>query len=150
MHSSYPIFDEDSQLFVPSITFANMEISNGLKPTKDDLTHEIPTQNHLVFALAGVYLASSRIGNEKDQKSRVIVNYASKTFIIYSLTDSEITPEALKAIETFEQPFEKLSHHLAELPADLKKQLCKHIMHAPRHNCSHCKENIEETPLMED
>ncbi|CAI9270897.1 unnamed protein product [Lactuca saligna] len=65
MHPSYPIFDEDSQLLVPSITFANMGISNGSKPTKDDLTHEIPTQDHLVFALAGVYLASSRICNGK-------------------------------------------------------------------------------------
>ena len=101
MHSSDPIFDEDSQLLVPKITFVNMGINNGLKPTKDDLTHEIPTQDHLVFALAGVYLASSRIGNDKDQKSRVRVNYASKNFVIYSLTDSEITPEALKAIETF-------------------------------------------------
>jgi hypothetical protein len=126
-----------------------MGINNSSKPTKDDLTHEIPTQDHIVFALAGVYLASSRIGNGKDQKSRVRVNYASKNFVIYSLTDSEITPEALKAIETFEQPFEKFSHQLAKL-SDLKKQLCKHIMHAPRHNCSHCKENIEETPFMED
>ncbi|CAI9271750.1 unnamed protein product [Lactuca saligna] len=150
MHSSYPIFDEDSQLIVPSITFANMGISNGSKPTKDDLPRESPTQDHLIFALAGVYLASSRIGNGKDQKSRIRVNYASKTFIIYSLTDSEITPEAMKAIETFEQPFEKFSHQLAELPADIKKQLCKHIMHAPRHNCSHCSENTEETPFMED
>jgi hypothetical protein len=88
MHSSYPIFDEDSQLLVPSITFANMGISNGSKPTKDDLTHEIPTQDHLVFTLAGVYLASSHIGNGKDQKSRVRVNYASKNFVIYSLTDN--------------------------------------------------------------
>ncbi|XP_042753650.1 uncharacterized protein LOC122195670 [Lactuca sativa] len=150
MHSSYPIFDEDSQLIVPSITFANMGISNGSKPTKDDLPRESPTQDHLIFALAGVYLASSRIGNGKDQKSRIRVNYASKTFIIYSLTDSEITPEAMKAIETFEQPFEKFSHQLAELPADSKKQLCKHIMHASRHNCSHCLENTEETPFMED
>ncbi|CAI9291198.1 unnamed protein product [Lactuca saligna] len=131
MHSSYPIYDEDSQLLIPSITFANMRISNGSKPTKDDLPHETLTHDHLIFALAGVYLASSPIGNIKDQKSIVKVNYASKTFVIYSLTDNEITPEALKTIETFEQPFEKLSHHLAELPADLNKQLCKHIMHAP-------------------
>nr|KAJ0185503.1 hypothetical protein LSAT_V11C900488210 [Lactuca sativa] len=150
MHSSYPIFDEDSQLIVPSVTFANMGISNGSKPTKDDLPRESPTQDHLIFALAGVYLASSRIGNDKDQKSRIRVNYASKTFIIYSSTDNEITPEAMKAIETFEQPFENFSHQLAELPADIKKQLCKHIMHAPRHHCSHCSENTEETPFMED
>ena len=43
MHSSYPIFYEDSQLLIPSITFANMGISNGSKPTKDDLPHETPT-----------------------------------------------------------------------------------------------------------
>nr|KAJ0225643.1 hypothetical protein LSAT_V11C100047930 [Lactuca sativa] len=135
MHSSYRIFDEDSQLLVPSITFANMGISNDSKPTRDDLPHQTPTHDHLIFALAGVYLASYRIGNCKDQKSRIRVNYASKTFVIYSLTDSEITTEALKAIETFEQPFENFSHHLAELPTKLKKQLCKHIMHAPRHNC---------------
>ncbi|CAI9262003.1 unnamed protein product [Lactuca saligna] len=127
-----------------------MGISNDSKPTKDDLPRESPTQEYLIFALAGVYLPSSRIGNGKDQKSRIRVNYASKTFIIYSLTDSEITPEAILAIETFEQPFEKFSHQLAELPADIKKQLCKHIMHAPRHNCSHCSENTEETPFMED
>nr|KAJ0224793.1 hypothetical protein LSAT_V11C100016620 [Lactuca sativa] len=140
----------NKQLLVPNITFANIGISNGSKPTKDDLPHDEPTQDHLIFALAGVYLASSRIGNGKDQKSRIRVNYTSESFVIYSLTDNEITPEALKAIETFEQPFEKFSHHLAELPADLKKQLCKHIISAPRHNCSHCKENIEETPFMED
>ncbi|CAI9277364.1 unnamed protein product [Lactuca saligna] len=149
-HSSYPNFDEDSQLIVPSITVANMGISNGSKPTKDDLPRESPTQDHLIFALVGVYLASSRIGNGKDQKSRIRVNYASKTFIIYSLTDNEITSEAMKAIETFEQPFKKFSHQLAELPTDIKKQLCKHIKHAPRHNCSHCSENTEETPFMED
>lgn len=34
MHSSFPIFDEDSQLLVPSITLANMGISNGSKPQK--------------------------------------------------------------------------------------------------------------------
>ncbi|XP_052620272.1 uncharacterized protein LOC111875855 isoform X2 [Lactuca sativa] len=150
MHSSYPIFDEDSQIIVPSITFANMGISNGSKPTKDDLPRESPTQDHLIFALIDVYLASSRISNGKDQKSRIRVNYASKNFIIYLLTVSEITPEAMKAIETFEQPFEKFSHQLAELPVDIKKQLCKHIMHAPKHNCSHCSENTEETPFMED
>ncbi|CAI9262068.1 unnamed protein product [Lactuca saligna] len=104
-----------------------MGVSNGSKPTKDDLPRESPTQDHLIFALPGVYLASSHISNE-----------------------SEITSEAMKAIETFEQPFEKFSHQLAELPADIKKQLCKHIMHAPRHNCSHCSENTEETPFMED
>lgn len=78
------------------------------------------------------------------------MNYANKTFIIYSLTDSEITPEALKAIETFEQSFKMFSHQLPKLPADIKKQLCKNIMHAPRHICSHCTENTEETPFMED
>ncbi|CAI9274395.1 unnamed protein product [Lactuca saligna] len=57
MHSSYPIFDEDSQLLVPSTTFANMGISNDSKPTRDDPPHEVPTQDHLIFALAGVYLA---------------------------------------------------------------------------------------------
>ncbi|CAI9281899.1 unnamed protein product [Lactuca saligna] len=123
-----------------------MVISNGSKPTKDDLPHETSTHDHLIFALVGVYLGSSRIGNGKDQKSRVRVNYTSKTFVIYSLTESEITPEALQTIKTFE----KLSHHLAELHVDLKKQLCKHIMHAPRRNFSHCKENTEETPFMED
>ncbi|CAI9265473.1 unnamed protein product [Lactuca saligna] len=115
MHSSYLIFNEDFQLLVPSITFANMGINNGLKPTNDDLPHEVPTQNHLIFALAGVYLASSRIGNGKDQKSQARINYTSNTFIIYSLQDNGITPDAIRAIETFEQPFEKFSHHLAEL-----------------------------------
>ena len=61
LHSSYPLFDEESQLLVPSITFANMGISNGSKPTKDDLPHDAPTEEHLLYALSGVYLAASRI-----------------------------------------------------------------------------------------
>ncbi|KAL4555394.1 hypothetical protein LXL04_038012 [Taraxacum kok-saghyz] len=126
-----------TELLVPSISFANMGISNGSKPTKEDLPHEAPTE--------GVYLAASRIGNGQNQKSKVRINYVSKTFLIYSMTDTKITPDAIKALETFKQPFEKFSHHLAELPSDMKKQLCKHIMHAPQHNCSHCSENIEET-----
>lgn len=150
MYSSYPFFDEDSQVLVPSITFAHMGISNGSKPSRDELVHETPTQDHLIYALSGVYLASSRIGKGKEQKSKVRINYASKTILIYSQTDSEITGEALKALETFEQPFENMSHYLTELPSEVKKLLCKHIMHAPRHNCSYCSKNTEEAPFMEN
>nr|KAJ0217686.1 hypothetical protein LSAT_V11C300153420 [Lactuca sativa] len=49
-------------------------------------------------------------------------------FYPINYSNSERTPEALKVIETFEQPFKKFSHQLAELSNDLKKQLCKHIM----------------------
>lgn len=71
MYSNYPIFDEDSWLLAPSITFENMGISNSSKPSQDELPHEAPTQDHLIFALTCVYLASSRIGSGKDQRSLV-------------------------------------------------------------------------------
>lgn len=109
LYSSYPFFDEDFQLLVPSITFAYMGISNGTKPTKDELPHETPSEDHLIFALAGVYLASSRIGIGKDQKSQVRINYCSKTFLIYSTTDTEISAEGMQAVDKFEEPFEKFS-----------------------------------------
>nr|KAJ0220986.1 hypothetical protein LSAT_V11C200090770 [Lactuca sativa] len=48
-----------------------------------------------------------------------------------------------------QQPFEKISYHLAELPVELKNQLCKHVIHAPKHNYNQCNENTEETPFME-
>jgi hypothetical protein len=149
LYSSYPFFDEESQLLVPSITHAYLGVSNGSKPTKDELPHEAPTENHLILALAGVYLASSRIGLSPDQRSKVRINYCSKTLLVYSVTETEITAEGLKAIERFEAPFEKFSQILAELPTEVKKQLCRHIRHAPRHNCNYCEENQEDTPFTE-
>lgn len=149
LYSSYPFFDEESQLLVPSITFAHLGISNGTKPTKDELLHETPSPEHLIFGLAGVYIASSRIGKAKDQRSDARINYCSKTFVIYTTIDSEISTEGIKALEMFEEQFEKFTGHLAELPSDIKRQLCKHINTSPRHSCNYCKENVEDTPFME-
>ncbi|XP_071728727.1 uncharacterized protein [Rutidosis leptorrhynchoides] len=48
MHSSYPMFNEDQQLLVPSFTIAYLGVSNGNYPTRDEALKITPTIDHLV------------------------------------------------------------------------------------------------------
>ncbi|GKB06250.1 hypothetical protein Tco_0834483 [Tanacetum coccineum] len=65
MHSSYPIFDREQKLLVPSITVAHLRVSNQKYPSKDeDVEYTTPTMNDLAFSLAEVLAASSKIGSD--------------------------------------------------------------------------------------
>ncbi|KAL4590116.1 hypothetical protein LXL04_003036 [Taraxacum kok-saghyz] len=45
-------------------------------PTRDEVSRITPQTHHLVTILAGVYLASSRLGNREKQKSKIRINYS--------------------------------------------------------------------------
>ncbi|XP_071699737.1 uncharacterized protein [Rutidosis leptorrhynchoides] len=140
MHSSYPIFNEDQQLLVPSITIAYLGVSNGNYPTRDEALKTTPTIDHLVSSLAGVYFGSSKIGNGQEQQENVRINYVHKNVLIYSSTIEKIDEKGLSLINNFEEPFEAFTGQLSGLPEDIKRRLCKQISRAPRHSCEYCQE----------
>ncbi|XP_071728687.1 uncharacterized protein [Rutidosis leptorrhynchoides] len=140
MHSSYPIFNKDQQLLIPSFTIAYLRISNGNYPTRDEALRITPTVDHLVTSLAGVYFGSSKIGNGKEQQENVRINYIHKNILIYSSINEKIDEQGLNLINNFEEPFEAFTGQLASLPEDMKRQLCRQISKAPRHSCEYCQD----------
>ncbi|PWA56316.1 Enzymatic polyprotein [Artemisia annua] len=76
LHSSYPVFDNNNhKLLVPSITLAELGVSNDIYPPKyeprDDLPPAIPSSQNLVDALAGVFFASLKLGTGTRQKADI-------------------------------------------------------------------------------
>ncbi|GJW65053.1 hypothetical protein Tco_0116937 [Tanacetum coccineum] len=55
MHSSYPIFDKEQKLLVPSITVAQLGVSNKDYQTRDEIEHVTPTIDNLAFSLTRVF-----------------------------------------------------------------------------------------------
>ncbi|GJT89386.1 GDSL esterase/lipase-like protein [Tanacetum coccineum] len=66
-HSSYPIFDREQKLLVPSITVAQLGVSNHKYPDKEEkIERTTPTMDDLAFSLSEVCrLASTKIGCSK-------------------------------------------------------------------------------------
>ncbi|GJU89880.1 hypothetical protein Tco_1302303 [Tanacetum coccineum] len=66
MHSSYPIFDKEQKLLVPSITVAQLGVSNKGYQDKDvKIECTPPTIDNLVYSFMEVLAGSSKIGTEK-------------------------------------------------------------------------------------
>ncbi|GJU89817.1 hypothetical protein Tco_1302240 [Tanacetum coccineum] len=64
MHSSFPIFNRERKLVVPSITIAQLGVSNQDYPSKDvNMEPTTPTLDDLALSLFRVYTGSSKIGS---------------------------------------------------------------------------------------
>ncbi|PWA67013.1 reverse transcriptase [Artemisia annua] len=144
LHSSYPVFDNNNhKLLVPSITLAELGVSNDIYPPKyeptDDLPPVIPSPQNLVNALAGVFFASLKLGTGTRQKADIKIKYSKNNMLIYSnFSKGTIDEEQLKVLADFEEPFEKFTEPLSILPEDFKIALCQKLFHISRHVCKYC------------
>ncbi|GJQ96308.1 hypothetical protein Tco_0007447 [Tanacetum coccineum] len=117
MHSSFPIFNREKKLVVPSITIAQLGVSNQDYPSKDvNIEPTTPTLDDLALSLFRVYTGSSKIGSGPGRTE--------------------------KALAYFEDQFEILSGLLAPLPEDLKQLLCGYLSRTSRHHCQYCNEGV--------
>ncbi|GJZ17147.1 hypothetical protein Tco_0553270 [Tanacetum coccineum] len=124
---------------VPSITIAQLGVSNQEYPSKDVNMEPItPTLDDLALSLFKVYTGSSKIGTGPGRTEKVRINYYSKNFLIYSHFPEKINEVQMKALANFEDQFENFSGLLAPLPEDLKQLLCGHLSRTPRHHCQYC------------
>ncbi|GKB02849.1 enzymatic polyprotein [Tanacetum coccineum] len=143
MHSSFPIFNRERKLVVPSITIAQLGVSNQEYPSKDvNMEPTTPTLDDLALSLFKVYTGSSKIGSGPGRTEKVRINYYSKNFLIYSHFQEKINEVQMKALADFEDQFETFSGLLAPLPEDLKQLLCGHLSRTPRHHCQYYDEGI--------
>ncbi|PWA86820.1 Enzymatic polyprotein [Artemisia annua] len=142
--SSYPIFGGDQELLVPSITIAQLGISNGEPPDRDEIPATTPSKDHLVTALAGVFFESLRLGTGRGQSQKIKINYCSDNLLIYSKFTERISEQQQEVIAKFEEPFEKFTGLLAALPDDYKMSLCRHFSKIPRHSCEYCSDSQME------
>ncbi|GJZ61621.1 hypothetical protein Tco_0617758 [Tanacetum coccineum] len=79
MHSSYPIFDREQKILVPSITVAQLGVSNHKYLDKEEkIERTTPTMDDLAFSLAEVLAASTKIGTGSGQIDKVKINYCSE------------------------------------------------------------------------
>ncbi|GJY94896.1 enzymatic polyprotein [Tanacetum coccineum] len=125
MHSNFPIFNRERKLIVPSITIAQLGVSNQDYPSKDiNMEPTTPTLDDLALSLFRVYIGSSKIGSGPGRTEKVRINYYLKNFLIYSHFQEKINEVQIKALADFEDQFETLSGLLAPLPEDLKQLLC--------------------------
>nr|GEW91823.1 hypothetical protein [Tanacetum cinerariifolium] len=63
IRSSYPIFDKEQKLLLPSITVAQLGVSNKGYPDKDEkIECAPPTIDDLVYSFMEVLAGSSKIG----------------------------------------------------------------------------------------
>ncbi|GJY36882.1 hypothetical protein Tco_0422260 [Tanacetum coccineum] len=125
MHSNYPIFNRERKLVVPSITIAQLGVSNQDYPSNDvNMEPTTPTLDDLALSLFRVFVGTSKIGSGLGQTDKVRINYYSKNLLIYSHFQEEINEVQMKALADFEDQFETFSGLLKPLPADLKQLLC--------------------------
>ncbi|GJU89821.1 enzymatic polyprotein [Tanacetum coccineum] len=150
-HSSYPIFDREQKLLVPSITVAQLGVSNHKYPDKEEkIERTTPTMDDLAFSLAEVLAASTKIGTGSGQIDKVKINYCSEKLLIYSNFQEKIDEDQLKILSNFEEQFETFSGLLAPLPEDLKQRICGYISRSPNHHCQYCSEGTSTAPIIED
>ncbi|GJT89380.1 hypothetical protein Tco_1071097 [Tanacetum coccineum] len=147
----YPIFDKEQKLLVPSITVAQLGVSNHKYPDKEEkIERTTPTMDDLAFSLAEVLAASTKIGTGSGQIDKVKINYCSEKLLIYSNFQEKIDEDQLKILSNFEEQFETFSGLLALLPEDLKQRLCGYISRSPKHHCQYCSEGTSTAPIIED
>nr|GEU72311.1 enzymatic polyprotein [Tanacetum cinerariifolium] len=91
IRSSYPIFDKEQKLLVPSITVAQLGVNNKGYPKKDEkIECAPPTIKDLVYSFMEVLARSSKIGIGPRQKDKIKINYCSKNLLIYSKLQERI------------------------------------------------------------
>ncbi|GJR25391.1 hypothetical protein Tco_1101623 [Tanacetum coccineum] len=143
MHSSFPIFNRERKLVVPSITIAQLRVSNQDYPSKDvNMKPTTPTLDDLALSLFRVYTGSSKIGSGPGRTKKVRINYYSKNFLIYSHFQEKINEVQIKALADFEDQFKTFSGLLAPLREDLNQLLCGYLSRTPRHHCQYCDKGI--------
>nr|GFA28981.1 hypothetical protein [Tanacetum cinerariifolium] len=150
LRSSYPIFNKEQKLLVPSITVAQLGVSNKGYPDKDEMiVCAPPTIKDLVYSFMEVLAGSSKIGIGPRQKDKIKINYCSKNLLIYSKFQERIDEAQLKVLSDFEDQIELFSGLLAPLPEDLKQQLCSYMSRTTTHHCQYCSEGTSSSPIME-
>nr|GEW79872.1 hypothetical protein [Tanacetum cinerariifolium] len=150
MHSSFPIFNSEKKLVVPSITIAQLGVSNQDYPSKDvNMEPTTPTLDDLALSFFRVYTGSSKIGPGPGRTDKVRINYYSKNLLIYSHFLEKINKVQIKALADFEDQFETFLGLLTPLPEDLKQLLCGYLSRTPRHHCQYCSEGIN-IPMTKD
>nr|GEY75682.1 hypothetical protein [Tanacetum cinerariifolium] len=150
MHSSFLIFNREKKLVVPSVTIAQLGLSNQDYPSNDvNMKPTTPTLDDLALSLFRVYTGSSKIGSGPGRTNKVRINYYSKNLLIYSHFQENINEVQIKALADFEDQFETFSGLLAPLPEDLKQLLCGYLSRTSRHHCQYCSEGIN-IPMTED
>nr|GEX10799.1 enzymatic polyprotein [Tanacetum cinerariifolium] len=141
MHSSFPIFNKERKLIVPSVKIAQLGVSNQDYPSKDvNMEPTTPTLDDLALSLFRIFTRSSKIGSGPRRTDKVIINYYSKNLLIYSHFEEKINEVQIKALSYFEDHFETFSGLLAPLPEDLKQLLCGYLSRTSRHRCQYCSE----------
>nr|GEV34762.1 hypothetical protein [Tanacetum cinerariifolium] len=138
IRSSYPIFDKEQKLFVPSITDKDEKIECA-PPTIEDL----------VYSFMEVLTGSSKIGIRPRQKDKIKINYCSKNLLTYSKFHERIDEVQLKVLSDFEDQIELFSGLLASLPENLKQQLCSYMTRNTRHHCYYYSEGTSSSPILE-
>ncbi|GKD47614.1 hypothetical protein Tco_1276590, partial [Tanacetum coccineum] len=141
MRSSYPIFDKEQKLLVPSITVAQLGVSNKDYLDKDEkIECTPPTIDDLVYSFMEVLVGSLKIRIGPRQKDKIKINYCSKNLLIYSKFTERIDEVQLNVLSDFEDQIELFSGLLAPLPEDLKQQLCRYMTRNTRHHCNYYSE----------
>nr|GEU48596.1 hypothetical protein [Tanacetum cinerariifolium] len=114
MHSSFLIFNSEKKLVVPSVTIAQLGVSNQDYPSKDvNMEPTTPTLDDLALSLFRVYTGSSKIRSGPGRTDKVRINYYSKNLLIYSHFQEKINEVHIKALAYFEDQFETFSGLLA-------------------------------------
>nr|GEX62622.1 hypothetical protein [Tanacetum cinerariifolium] len=149
IRSSYPIFDKEQKLLVPSIFVAQLGVSNKGYPEKDEkIECAPPTIHDLVYSFMKVLAGSSKIGIGLRQKDKIKINYCLKNLLIYSKFQEMIDEVQLKVLSDFEDQIELFSRLLARLPEDLKHQLRSYMTRNTRHHCYYCSEGTSPSPII--
>nr|GEZ01348.1 enzymatic polyprotein [Tanacetum cinerariifolium] len=97
----------EQKLIVPSITVAQLGVSNKGYPDKDErIICAPPTIEDLVYSFIEVLTGSSKIGIGPRQKDRIKINYCSKNLLIYSKFQERIDEAQLKVLSDFKDQIE--------------------------------------------
>ncbi|GJW77710.1 hypothetical protein Tco_0139392 [Tanacetum coccineum] len=150
MRSSYPIFDKEQKLLVPSITVAQLGVSyKGYQDKDEKIECTPPTIDDLVYSFMEVLAGSSKIGTGPRQKDKIKINYCSRNLLIYLKFQERIDEVQLKILSDFEDQIELFSGLLAPLPEDLKQRLCRYMTRNTRHHCCYCSEGTNSSLIIE-
>nr|GEY00050.1 hypothetical protein [Tanacetum cinerariifolium] len=103
IRSSYPIFDKEQKLLVPSITGAQHGVSNKGYLDKDEKKEcAPPTIEDLVYSFMKVLAGSTKIEIGLRQKDKIKISYCSKNLLICSKFQERIGKVQLKVLSDFE------------------------------------------------
>lgn len=144
--SSYPFFNEQKEVTVPSISLCFVGIFDGQNHTpRDEPQFVEPSTEVMARILAGVFHASQQVA-VPGKKMDVRVLYCSKTCLVYSNFKRDITEEEAKVFVKFEEPFKNFTGALEKLPVEVKMELCKHLSCYGGHLCDFCPIGDEDVP----